>query len=229
MNRVKILVLMCLIFSCSILPQSISIGLGGGVNFITGDNYYTNGLGRLGIFENINGTTGNLEGMGLTNELHLQLGVKYFFDNSPFSLRAVFSYSPLRGTEQKMIYDFVLMAEVPKDVTAKMDIWGFQAGTDYYFNFYPFKPFFTVSLSANYFDDFYVEFSQPDYKSEYRSYKNGMRYGYSVGAGIAYYILSNLNLELSGSFNSFNVLNKREGEELLNSINIQVSIYYQII
>lgn len=48
MNRVKILVLICLIFSYSVLSQSVSIGLGGGVNFIMGDNYYTNDLGKTG-------------------------------------------------------------------------------------------------------------------------------------------------------------------------------------
>lgn len=229
MNKVKVIFLMCFIFSYSIFSQSISIGLGSGINFISGDNYYTNNLGRLGIYENINGTTTNLEGMGLKNELQFQLGGKYSFDNSPFSLISFFNYSPMRGSDQILVYDFVRMSEVPRDVTAKMDIWSFQAGVNYSLNFYAIKPFITALLSANYFDDFYIEFSEPDYKSEYRSYKNGMRYGYSVGVGIAYNISSILNLEISGNYNDFNILHSRNGEELLNSFNVLAMFYYKLL
>lgn len=229
MNKVKISFALCLMFSYSLFSQSISVGLGSGVNFISGDNYYTNDLGRLGIFENVNGTTTNLKGMGLTNELQFHIAGKYTFDNSPFSLDAGFNYYPLRGNEQMMVYDFMAMTELPKDVTTKMDILSFQLGANYSLNFNAIKPFITASLSANYFDDFYIEFSEPDYKSEYLSYKNGMRYGYSIGIGIAYNIFSNLNLEVSSNYNAFNILHSRDGEELLNSVNVLAIIYYQLL
>jgi opacity protein-like surface antigen len=121
------------------------------------------------------------------------------------------------------------MTEIPQDVTTKMDIWSFQLGSKYSIIFYTIKPFITTSLTANYFDDFYIEFSEPNCNSEYRSYENGMRYGYNVGIGFAYNIFSNINLELSSNYNSFNVLNKRDGEELLNSVNVFVIFYYQIM
>lgn len=229
MKSVILILSMCLMFSYSINSQSFSVGLGSGVNFISGDNYYTSELGRLGIYENINGTTTNLEGMGLKYELQFQLAGKYSFNDSPFSLDAILNFYPLRGKEQMMVYDFTAMTEVPKDVTTKMDIWSIQIGANYSLNFYAIKPFITASLSANYFDDFFIEFSEPDYKSEFRSYENGMRYGYNVGIGFDYNIFSNINLELSSCYNSFNVLHKRDGEELLNSVNVLAIIYYQIL
>ncbi|MFO7523999.1 MAG: hypothetical protein R6W68_00965 [Ignavibacteriaceae bacterium] len=229
MNKVKIVLVLCLVFSYPTFAQSISVGLGGGVNFISGNNYYTNKPGRLGIYENMNGTTTNLEGMGLTSELQFQLAGKYAFDDTPFNLISSISYSPMRGSDQILVYDFVKMSEVPRDVTAKMDIWSFQVGAAYYLSFYAIKPFITASLSANYVDDFYIEFSEPDYKSEYRSYKNGMRYGYNAGAGIAYNFFSNLRLEVSGNYNSFNLLHSRDGEELLHTFNVLAIFYYQVL
>ncbi|MCJ7552463.1 MAG: hypothetical protein MUO34_01145 [Ignavibacteriaceae bacterium] len=229
MNLVKIILMMGLICSYSIFPQSISIGLGGGVNFISGDNYYTNNLGRLGLYENINGTITNLEGMGLNNELQFQLSGKYCFEDSPFSLSAGFDYSPMRGSEQMEVYDFVFETVVIKDVTNKMDIWSFQVGANYSFYIYHIKPFITVSFLSNYFEDVFIVIGDEENFSQFLSYRNGMRYGYSIGAGIGYDIFSTVEINLSSNYNSFNVLNKREGEELLNSVNVLFNIYYKIL
>lgn len=229
MNPIKIILMMGLICSFSIYPQSISIGLGGGVNFISGDNYYTDNLGRLGIYENFNGATTNLEGMGLNNELQFQLSGKYCFEDSPFSLIAGFNYTPMRGSEQLEVWDFVFETAVIREVTAKMDIWSFQLGANYSFNIYNIKPFITVSVLSNYFDDVSIVIGDEENFSQFLSYRNGMRYGYSLGAGIGYYIFSNTEINLSGNYNSFNVFNKRDGEELLNSVNVLFIIYYEIL
>jgi hypothetical protein len=229
MKTLKPILVFFFIFSFQLLPQSLSIGIGSGLNFISGTNYYTDNFGRLGKYEDINGTTTNLEGMDLSNELQFQICGKYSFEKSPFILSTGFNYFPMRGNEQMDVYDFVLMTEVSKDVTTKMDIWSFQIGANYFLEFYSIKPFMSVSLSANYFDDVYIELAETDYMSEFRSYKNGMRYGYSLGLGIAYDVFSNYAFELSSSYNSFNSLHKREGEVLLNSINILFNIYYKII
>jgi hypothetical protein len=91
-----------------------------------------------------------------------------------------------------------------------------------------FKPFIAFSLSANYFDDVWIEFTETDYISEFRSYKNGMRYGYSAGVGLDYIVLTKLELEISSNYNSLNLINRREEEELLNSVNVLFNIYYKI-
>ena len=62
MNEVKIILVTGLIFSYSIFSSINFYWIGGRINFISGDNYYTDNLGRLGLYENINGTTTNLEG-----------------------------------------------------------------------------------------------------------------------------------------------------------------------
>ena len=164
--------------------------------------------------------------MGLSNEWQFQIIGKYSFINSPFSLTAGFSYSPMRGNEQMLIYDVFLDQEIQRDVTTKMDIWSFQLGTNYTFDLFSIKPFIAVSFSANYFDDVWIKFFETDYISEFRSYENGMRYGYSVGFGLDYSVFSNLDLEISTNYNSLNLLNRREEEELLNSINVLFNIYY---
>ena len=228
MNPVKLSSLILLCFSIPLLSQTFSIGAGTGLNFIQGNNYYTDDFGRIGKYENINGTTTNLTGMGLSNEWQFQINGKYTFINSPFSLTAGFSYSPMRGNEQMLIYDFFLNQEVQRDVTTKMDIWSFQLGTNYTFDLHSFKPFIALSLSANYFDDVWIEFTETDYISEFRSYKNGMRYGYSAGVGLDYIVLTKLELEISSNYNSLNLINRREEEELLNSVNVLFNIYYKI-
>ena len=228
MNFVKLSLAIFLCFSLPLLSQTFSIGAGSGLNFMLGNNYYTDELGRIGRYENINGTNTNLTGMGLSNEWQFQIMGKYLFINSPFSLTAGFIYMPMRGNEQLPIYDFILNQEIQKDVTTKMDIWAFQLGTNYSFDMHTIKPFITVSLSANYFGDVWIEFSETDYISEFRSYQNGMRYGYCVGIGLDYCIYSNLELEVSSNYNSLNLLGRREEEELLNSINILFNIYYRI-
>ena len=228
MKTYKLIILLSFFLSIQIFSQTFSIGIGSGINFITGENYYTNSLGRIGLYENVNGTNTNLTGMGLNTEFQLQAIGKFSFNNSPICLIAAFNYLPLRGTEQMLGYDEYLQYEFLQDVTAKMDIWSFQLGVNYYFNLSFLKPFFSASLSANYFDDMWIEFDRGDYIAEFRSYENGMRYGYSVGLGAAYEISKYFDAELSGNFNSFNQLGRREGEELLNSINVLLLIYYKI-
>ena len=134
----------------------------------------------------------------------------------------------MRGNEQMLIYDFILNQEVQKDVTTKMDIWLFQLVTNYTFDLNSFKPFIAVSLSANYFDDVWIEIAETNFISEFRSYINGIRYGYSFGVGLDYSVFSNLDLEISTNYNSLNLLNRREEEELLNSINVLFNVYYKL-
>jgi len=228
MNQIKLISIIFLCFSLPILTQTFTIGAGTGLNFIQGNNYYTDDFGRIGLYENINGTNTNLIGMKLNTEWQFQVLGKYFFENSLFSLTAGFVYLPMRGYEPIYIYDFMLDQEIKYDGTTKMDIWCFQIETNYSFDLQPVKPFINFSLSANYFDDVWIEYAQADYLIEFRSYKNGMRYGYSAGIGMEYYVISNLMLELSSNYNSFNPVNKREGEELLNTINVLFNINYTI-
>ncbi|MDI6802409.1 MAG: opacity family porin [Bacteroidota bacterium] len=229
MKILKITFVLILFFSAHIFSQSLSIGLGSGLNFINGNNYYTDNFGRLGIYENINGTTTNLTGLGLSRELQFKFGAKYSFENLPLSLTAGLNYLHLRGNESMYIYDVFMQREFLKDVTTKMDIWSFQMGTNYFFSFYFLKPFVAASVSINYFDDVFIELAETDYTSEFRSYKNGMRYGYSLGMGISYNIFSNIELEFSTNYNSWNVFHRREAEEMLNSVNALVNIYYKIL
>ena len=170
-----------------------------------------------------------LKDLRFNNELQFQICGKYSFEDSPFSLSAGFNYSPMRGSEQMEVYDFVFETVVIKDVTTKMDIWSFQLSANYSFDIYPVKPFITLSFLSNYFDNVFIVIGDEEYFSQFLSYRNGMRYGYSLGLGIEYNVFSNVELVLSSNYNSFNVLHKREGEVLLNSVNILFNIYYKIL
>ncbi len=228
MKKNKLFLLMYLVVSFPLFSQNIYVGLGTGVNFIMNDNYYTANFGRYGLHQNINGTKTNFEGLGLSNEWQFQLNGKYYIDNSPFSLTANLNYFRMRGNESIPIYDEILIRFIVQDVTSKMDIWSLQLGANYSFDLSPVKPFITVSFLSNYFDDVYIKIGDDESYSQFRSYKNGMRYGYSFGTGIGYCIIPNFELELSTNYNSLNVLHKRDGEALLNSINLLFNIYYKI-
>jgi opacity protein-like surface antigen len=229
MKLLKISFVLISLFSVQISSQSLSVGLGSGLNFINGNNYYTDNFGLLGIYENVNGTRTNLTGLGLNREPQFRLTAKYSFENLPVNLTADLNYLRMRGNEPMYVYDVLMQREFLKDVTTKMDIWSFQLGTGYDFNFYFLKPFITASVSINYFDDVFIEFAETDYVSEYRSYKNGMRYGYTFGAGLSYSLFSNTDIELSTNYNSWNVFNRRDGEETLNSVSALINIYYKIL
>ena len=229
MNKVKFFVVLFLSLSFPLISQTISIGVGTGLNFINGTNYYTNKFGELGRYENVNGTETNFAGLGLSNELEFKVQSKYSLDNSPFSFTAGFNYFRMRGNESMPIYDNILERDFIKDVTSKMDVWSFQFGANYSFNLYAVRPFITLSFLSNYLDDVYIEIADGEYISQFPSYKNGMRYGYSLGTGIGYNIFSNVELELSTNYNSLNVLHKRDGEALLNSVSVLFNVYYKII
>ena len=229
MNKIKFFVFLFLSLSFPLISQTIYIGVGTGLNFINGANYYTADFGRIGRYENVNGTVTNFPGLGLSDELEFQLNGKYSLDNSPFSFTAGFNYFRMRGNESMPIYDNILERDIIKDVTSKMDIWSFQLGANYSFNLYSVRPFVAFSFLSNYLDDVYIEIAHGEYISQFPSYKNGMRYGYSLGAGMGYNIFSNFELELSTNYNSLNVLHKRDGEALLNSVNVLFNIYYKII
>ncbi len=202
--------------------------MGSGINIITGENYYTNNLGRIGIYENVNGTTTNLIGSGLKKEHLFQAGLKYALNQLHINFKTIFGYHTLRGNEQLIIYDNTLMIELSKDVTTKMDVWSFQTDVDFTLDYFIIKPFITALFNANYFDDLYIEIAEPNFKSEFSSYDNGLRFGCSAGIGFAYNIFYKLNLEITGNYNAFNIFGKRDGEQALNSISIEAMLFYQI-
>ena len=226
--KTYIIIIFLIFFSpIQIFSQTFSVGIGSGVNFVTGDNYYTHSLGRLGIYPDVNGTTVNLEGMGMRTEFQFQLSGKYSFKDSPFNLFADFNYLPMNGNENMNVWYWFAEEGIESTVTNKMDIWSFQLGANYYFTRSSIKPFISASISANYFSDTWIETDIDFYLTEYKSYENGMRYGYGVGLGAAYEISKYFDAELSGNFNSFNQLGRRDGEELLNSINVLLIVYYK--
>jgi len=109
-----------------------------------------------------------------------------------------------------------------------MDIWSFQLGVNYSFNIEPVKPFIALRFLTNYFDDVYIKIGNDDNFNQFRSYKNGMRYGYCIGTGINYNIYKNIELEFSTNYNAMNVFHRREGEVLLSSMNLLLGIYYKV-
>ncbi|MBU0561231.1 MAG: hypothetical protein KJ799_16780 [Bacteroidetes bacterium] len=229
MRTIKLFLLISLVISFEVFTQSLSIGLGSGVNFIQGGNYYTDNLGRIGRYENLNGTNTSFTGLSLNTELQFQAGGKYSFENIPINLLADIQYYRMRGNEEVNIYDSFFEREFTYDATAKIDIWSLQLGSSYEFEFYSFKPFLTASAMFNYFGDVYYELAQDRYISEFPDYHNGMRYGYSFGVGISYNIISNIELEILSRYNDFNSFNGRDGEEKLKSTSVLFNIYYRIL
>lgn len=228
MCKVKIFLILLLVSSSPLFPQSIYVGLGAGLNIIKGDNYYTSNFGSLGVYQSVNGTVTNFAGMDLSNELQFQINGKYFFNNSPFSLIAGLQYLRMTGNESVPIYSGTFKMPISQNVTTEMDIWNFKLGANYSFNISHLKPFISAALLSNYFDDVFVRIGDDENYSQFLSYKNGMRYGYSIGTGLGYDVFQNIELELSTNYNSFNVLNKRSGESLLNSIGILLNVYYKV-
>lgn len=228
MRALKIVLVLSLFISVDMFSQSLSVGLGTGLNIISGDKYYTDGLGRIGIYYNTNGTHTSFHGLSLNNEIQFQVGAKYSFLNFPFNLLAIIQYYLMRGNGLVNIYDNFLEREFQYKVTTKLDIWSLQFGGSYLLNFYPFRPFITASALFNYFGDVYVELAQDKSLSEYPDYENGMRYGFSLGAGISYNIYSNIELELQSRYNDLNLLHRRDGEEKLSSTSILLNVYYKV-
>jgi DNA invertase Pin-like site-specific DNA recombinase len=62
----------------------------------------------------------------------------------------------------------------------------------------------------------------------YPDYKNGKRYGYCFSAGSDYMLEKNIDLEIRISYNSLNQFNRRNGEEVLNTIGASLNAYYRI-
>lgn len=229
MKIFKIIIALSFLFSVNLLSQSLYVGFGSGLNFINGGSYYTSNLGRIGIYEKINGTKTNLSGLGLGKEFQFQIGGKYSLANSPISLIANIEYYRMRGNESMNIYDEFMEREFLYDVTTKLNIWSFQLGSTYSFNLFSLKPFVSASFLSNYFDDVYVELAQGRIITEYPDYANGMRYGFALGAGIMINVFSNIELEILTKYNIFNFLNRREGEEKINSVSVLFNVYYKIL
>lgn len=228
MCKVKIFLILFLVSSPSLFSQSIYVGLGTGINIIEGDNYYTSNFGRFGVYQSVNGTVTNFAGMGLSNEMQFQVNGKYSFNNSPFSFVVGLQYLRMTGKESVPIYSETFKMPIYQNVTTEMDIWNFNLGANYSFNINRFKPFINATLLSNYFDDVFIRIGNDENYSQFLSYKNGMRYGFSIGTGLGYDVFQNIELELLTSYNSFNVLNKRSGESLLNSIGVLLNVYYKV-
>lgn len=228
MQILKIIIALSFLFSANLLSQSLYVGFGSGLNFINGGSYYTSKLGRIGIYENINGTNTSFSGLGLGKELQFQIGAKYSLANSPISLVANVEYYRMRGNESMNIFSEFMKRDFLYDVSTKLNIWSFQLGSSYSFDLFSLKPFVFASILSNYFDDVYVELAQDRTTTEFLDYENGMRYGFAFGGGIFYNNISNFGLEILTKYNIFNFLNRREGEEKINSVSVLFNAYYKI-
>lgn len=217
-----------LLFSSISFSQQLSIGLGGGIDFVQGDNYYTHPLEWFGLYD-INGTRANFPGMKLGTEYHFNLASKYKFATIPFAVRLNFLYSPLRGCERISYFDEDWGKVITPEVSTILDVWSIHVGADYNLPIEFINSFVTVSLLANHFDETYTHTNTERYEVFFPVYRNGMRYGFSLGMGAAYDISDKLAVELSGNFSVWNEFGRRDGEELFRTIGLNTAIYYKIM
>jgi opacity protein-like surface antigen len=229
MNIFKSSILVSFVFVSNSFCQTISVGVGTGMNMIQGDNYYTRALGSIGVYHSVNGTEASFRGLAMRNGMDFAANAKYAFNTIPISFLAQVHFMPMRGHESILINNIVLRFDEVNDVTTKLDIWSFRFGARYAVDIAHIKPFISATFLINYFGDARLQFDKGDISITRPDYKNGMRYGYHLGLGASYRVLPKLDAEIEGSYSLLNNGNRRDGEVKLNTVNVLLNAYYTIL
>jgi opacity protein-like surface antigen len=209
--------------------QTISIGLGSGINMIQGNNFYTQDFDRIGLYTKKNGTQTNFAGLAQKNEYEYAINSKIRFSNYPISLIAQVHYIPMRGKENVEMWDLYSYQSHYENVTTINDIWSYRIGVRYDVKFNDFYSFCNASYLMNSWKDAKLQFDYNERITTLPQYRNGMRYGYNSGIGIGYEISSVFEIEMEGSYSFMNEYNVRDGEVKMNTVNILFTTYYAVI
>ena len=238
MDTIKKIFFIILLFSINNYSQSLFIGLGSGISIVQGNNYFTNNLGPAGLYF-VNGAESEFKGLNFKNGYDFAVNIKCRFKYIPFSLVTQINYIPLRGNQSVNIYDDLLKQNILNDVTTEIDIWSLKIGARYATEIQKVKPYLTASMLLNYFGDTWLQFEHDNNITLWRNYQNGMRYGLSIGFGLGYEIINNINLEIETNYDYMNLWNRRGAnpidkihpsvEERMNTLNIELGVYYKIL
>lgn len=216
------------VLSSFIYGQSFSVGLGCNVGFIQGSNYYTHELGFIGIYP-VNGTSATFGGLGAKSIFGASALFRYDISDLPLSFTAEIHFQALRGHTEQDIFNFYLNHQEHFKYITELDIWTLAVGSRYSIPFDDLQPFVSAAFLTNYLGDLIVE-SKLDESTSYRpDYKNGLRYGFSFGLGTSYSLTKYFDIEIKASYNMLNQFNRREGEEILNTIGTALNIYYHLL
>ena len=222
----------------NVLGQSLSLGIGTGISIVQGHNYFTNNLGPAGLYF-VNGTEAEFNGLKFKNENDFAFNIKYGFKYLPISIVTQIHYMPLRGNQSVNIYDSFFQQNILYDITTKIDIWSLNIGVRYATEIFKVKPYLAASMLLDYFGDTWLEFENGNNLFMRRDYQNGMRYGLCFGIGLGYEAIKNIDVEIGANYNYMNLWNRRGAnpmdeihpsvEERMNILNIELSVYYNIL
>ncbi len=212
-----------------VYSQTISIGLGSGINMIQGNNFYTEDFGRIGLYTQKNGTQTNFAGLGLKNEYDLSINAKIGFSSLPVIFIAQLHYLPMRGNQSVEMWDFLATHSHYENVKTINDIWSYGFGLRYNAEFNNLYPFCSASFLINNWNNAILQFDYQEHLSTWAQYKNGIRYGYNISMGLGYNISDLFEIEIEGSYSLLNEYNRRDGEVKMNTVNTQFKTYYTIL
>jgi hypothetical protein len=230
MKILKITFILSFFLSLKILPQSFSIGIGPGMSFLQGNNFYTRDLGVAGYYQ-VNGDYANFLGMNFNSEFNLTGMVSYSLAETHLSVYSQVSYIIMRGNDNAMLSPNVFQPDIPLEnfqITTKMNLLSISLGSKYIFSSWNVKPVALLEAQLNNLSDITFEAKNNDKETEYLSTKGIQRIGIAVGIGFNYNLYSSIDLELLAKYNEYNLFNKKDGEDDLKSIGINLIFLYSI-
>jgi hypothetical protein len=168
--------------------------------------------------------------MNFNSEFNLTGMVSYSLAETRLSVSQV-SYIIMRGNDNAMLSPNVFQPDIPLEnfqITTKMNLLSISLGSKYIFSSWNVKPVALLEAQLNNLSDITFEAKNNDKETEYLSTKGIQRIGIAVGIGFNYNLYSSIDLELLAKYNEYNLFNKKDGEDDLKSIGINLIFLYSI-
>ncbi len=230
MKTVKAIIVLIFVSSIDIFPQSFSFGIGSGISFLQGNTFYTKDIGLAGYYP-VNGDYANFLGMNFSTEYNFNGIVSYSFDEIPLSIYSQVSYIIMRGNGNAELSPDVTQPNIPQenyDITTKMNVLTISLGSKYIFSSWNIKPIVILEAQLNNFSDITFEAKNNNKEAKYLSTKGIQRIGIAAGLGLNYNLFSSFDIELIAKYNEFSLFNKRDGEDNLSAIGVNLIFIYSI-
>ena len=219
------------LFITEAFSQSLSIGLGGGVSAIQGDNFYTKPPGRPGIYSGPNGTVTNAVGLNLGAAPIYAVEVKYRTRVAPIDIVAGVRYIPMRGNGgvSEVRDDPMTPSTHPENVTMINDVWSYRLGLRGVYDMHGLTMFLGASATIDDWKDAKLRYEYQGRFNTMVHYTNGLRYGADVDGGIGYRWFEQWETEASVTYSFLNEWGRRNGEVPMNTLSAQLTLYYTIV
>lgn len=226
--------------------QHVQVGVGGGSTYITGSSLFKNEL--YAVFDQVGSGLKLTKLTGFDFNSGYNLGIKFrlLFEKSHFSIYAAIDYNSLIGKGKMLMPSLAMNPFGPKptEIESHISFYNYSLGIEYGLLKRPIIPVLSGGIIINNLMDVMIHDSQNN-PFEYKVMDGGARYGFSLGAGLYYrviskvvinitsrYTLNNLigkkEINVTSGYTINNLIGKKEKEENINTVKTDLNIFFEL-